>query len=132
MLCASLREAELGMPTDSARATALTEALLVTINRDSTAIRAHDYSAAQRQYVHFRTLHSQLRRVLASKVSNGARVAAVLRSVGVSGVLSSAQSAAAISAVKTKLSRAGVSTTKLNSLAKGALEAREANALDQL
>jgi hypothetical protein len=90
MLCASLREAELAMPTDSARATALTEALLVTINRDSTAIWAHDYSAAQRQYVHFRTLHSQLRRVLASKVSNGARVAAVLRSVGVSGVLSSA------------------------------------------
>jgi hypothetical protein len=132
MLCTSLRETELAMLTDSARATALTEALLVTINRDSTAIRAHDYSAAQRQYVHFRTLHSQLRRVLASKGSNGARVAAVLRSVGVSGALSSAQSAAAISAVKTKLSRAGVSTPKLSSLAKGALEAREANALDQL
>jgi hypothetical protein len=131
-LCTSLREAELAMLTDSARASALTEALLVTINRDSTAIRAHDYAAAQRQFVHFRSLHSQLRKVLASKGSNGARVAVVLRSMGVGGVLSSAQSAAAISAVKTKLSRARVSATKLGSLAKGALEARETNALENL
>jgi hypothetical protein len=129
-LCTSLREAELAMLTDSARASALTEALLVTINRDSTAIRAHDYSAAQRQYVHFRSLHSQLRKVLASKGSNGARVAAALRSMGVGGVLSSAQSAAAISAVKARLNHARVSATKLGLLAKGALEARETNALE--
>jgi hypothetical protein len=131
-LCTSLREASLAMLSDSARANALTEALLVTINRDSTAIRAHDYSAAQRQYVHFRTLHSQLRRALASKGSNGARVAAVLRSMGVGGVLSSAQSAAAISAVETKLSRARVSAATLGSLAKDALEAGEADALASL
>jgi hypothetical protein len=105
-LCTSLREAELAMLTDSARASAITEALLVTMNRDSTAIRAHDYSAAQRQYVHFRSLHGQLQRALKSKGSNGARVAAVLRSMGVSGVLSSAQSTAAIGAIQTKLSRA--------------------------
>jgi hypothetical protein len=131
-LCTSLREAELAMLSASARATAVTEALLVTINRDSTAIRAHDYSAAQRQYVHFRSLHSQLQKVLESKGSNGARVAAILRSMGVSGVLSSAQSAAAISAIQTRLSRARVSTTKLSSLAKNALEAGEANALESL
>jgi hypothetical protein len=130
--CTSLREAELAMLIDSARATAVTEALLVTINRDSTAIRARDYSAAQRQYVQFRSLHSQLQKVLESKGSDGARVAAALRSMGVSGVLSSAQSTAAISAVQAKLSRAQISATKLSSLAKGALEAGEANALESL
>ncbi len=130
--CTSLREAELAMLGDSARATAVTEALLVTINRDSTAIQARDYSAAQRQYVHFRSLHSQLQKVLESKGSNGARVAATLRSMGVSGVLSSAQSIAAISAVQAKLSRARISATKLSSLAKNALEARETNALESL
>ena len=130
--CTSLREAELAMLIDSARATAVTEALLVTINRDSTAIRARDYSAAQRQYVHFRSLHSQLQRVLKSKGANGARVAAILRGMGVSGALSSAQSTAAISAVEAKLSRARVPAAKLGSLAKGALEAREANALESL
>jgi predicted Fe-Mo cluster-binding NifX family protein len=117
---------------DSAKASALSEALLVTINRDSAAIRARDYSAAQRQYVHFRSLHSQLRRALESKGANGARVAQVLRGMGVSGVLSSAQSAAAISAVEAKLSRVRVSAATLGSLAKGALEVREADALASL
>ena len=131
-LCTSLREAELAMLGDSAKASVITEALLVTMNRDSTAIRAHDYSAAQRQYVHFRSLHSQLRRALESKGSNGARVAAVLRSMNVSGVLSGAQSAAAISAVEAKLSRARVPAARLGSLAKGALEARETDALESL
>ena len=131
-LCTSLREAELAMLTDSARASAVTEALLVTMNRDSTAIRAHDYSAAQRQYVHFRSLHNQLRSMLRSRGSNGARVAALLRSANVSGVLSSAQSAAAISVVETKLHSARVTATRLSSLAKHALEARETDALESL
>jgi hypothetical protein len=131
-LCTSLREAQLAMLIDSAKASALTDALLVTMNRDSTAIRAHDYSAAQRQYVHFRSLHSQLRSVLRSRGSNGAKVAALLRSVNVSGVLSSAQSAAAIGAVETKLRRAGVPDARLGSLVKDALEARETNALETL
>jgi hypothetical protein len=131
-LCTSLREAELAMLVDSAKASAVTEALLVTMNRDSTAIRAHDYSAAQRQYVHFRSLHSQLRSVLKSKGSNGARVAALLRSVNVSGVLSSAQSAAAIGAIETKLRGARVPAARLGSLVKDALEARETNALETL
>jgi hypothetical protein len=131
-LCTSLRAAELAMLSDGARATAITEALLVTINRDSTAIRARDYSSAQRQYVHFRSLHSQLQKALRSKGSDGARVAAVLRSVNVTGVLSSAQAAAAISAIGAKLARARVPAAKLGSLARGALEARETNALESL
>ncbi len=130
--CASLRTAELAMLISSAKASAITDALLVTINRDSTAIKAHDYAAAQRQYVHFRSLHSQLRGVLGSKASSGAQVAAVLRSLGVSGALSSAQSAAAIGAVEAKLRRGGVPAAKLAALAKGALEAREADALESL
>lgn len=130
--CTSLRSAELAMLSDSARASAITEALLVTIDRDSTAIRAHDYSAAQRQYVHFRSLHDQLQTVLRSKGSSGAQVAAALRSLGVSGVLSSAQSAAAIGAVESKLSRARVPATRLGSLAKGALEAHETDSLESL
>jgi hypothetical protein len=131
-LCTSLREAELAMLINSARADAITEALLVTMNRDSTAIHAHDYSAAQRQYVHFLSLHSELRSVLRSRGSSGVRVAAVLRSVNQSGVLSSAQSAAAISAIEATLRRARVPAAKLSSLAKTALEARETNALDSL
>lgn len=131
-LCTSLREAELAMLINSAKASAITEALLVTMNRDSTAIRANDYSAAQRQYVHFQSLHSQLRKALRSRGSNGARVAAVLRSLNASGVLTSAQSAAAISAVEAKLRRARVPAARLASLAKDALEAREVNALESL
>ena len=120
------------MLTSSARASAITDALLVTMNRDSTAIRAHAYSAAQRQYVHFESLHNQLQSVLRARGSNGARVAAILRSLGANGVLSSAESAAAIGAVETKLSRARVPVAKLGSLAKTALEARETNALEGL
>lgn len=131
-LCTSLRAAELAMLVDSAKATAVTAALLVTINRESTAIRARDYSAAQRQYVYFRKLHSQLRGVLRSKGSNGARVAAVLRSMNVSGILSTAQAADAIGAVQASLRRANVPTARLGSLAGGALEANEANALENL
>ena len=131
-VCTSLRTAELKMLTDSARADAITDALLVTMNRDSTAIRAHDYSAAQRQYAHFRSLHSELRRVLKSKGSNGARVAAVLRGANVSGVLSSAQSAAAISAVEVNLHRARIPAARLGSLAAGALEAHETDTLESL
>ncbi len=131
-LCASLRTAEMAMLTDSARADTITDALLVTMNRDSTAIRARDYSAAQRQYVHFRSLHSELRRVLKSKGSNGARVAAVLRGANVSGILSSAQSAAAISAVEVNLHRARIPAARLGSLAAGALEAHETDTLESL
>jgi hypothetical protein len=131
-LCTSLRSAELAMLTDSARADAITDALLVTINRDSTAIRAHDYSAAQRQYVHFRSLHSELRKVLESKGANGTRVAAVLRGANVSGVLSSAESAAAISAIEANLRRARIPAARLGSLAGRALETRETNTLESL
>jgi hypothetical protein len=130
--CTSLRAAETAMLTDSATAGSITEALLVTIDRDSTAIRARDYSSAQRQYVHFRSLHSQLRKVLVSRGSNGARVAADLHGMSVTGVLSGAQSAAAISAIEANLGRARVPAAKLYSLAGGALEARETNALESL
>ncbi|HEX3909355.1 MAG TPA: hypothetical protein VHW67_01470 [Solirubrobacteraceae bacterium] len=130
--CTSLRETELAMLANSARAGAITEALLVTINRDGSAIRAHDYAAAQRQYLHFESLHSRLHLVLESRASSGARVAAVLRSMNVSGVLSSTQSAAAIGAIEAKLSRARIPAAKLGSLARGALEARETNALESL
>jgi len=130
--CASLRAAELAMLTNSAKASAVTEALLVTINRDSTAIRARDYAAAQRQYIHFESLHSELHRVLRSSGSSGAKVAAILRSMNVSGALSAAQSATAIGAVESKLSRARVPAAKLSLLAKNALEARDADALESL
>jgi hypothetical protein len=131
-VCSSLREAELAMLASSARAGAIDEALLVTMNRDSTAIRAHAYASAQRQYVHFESLHSQLQSVLRARGSSGARVAAILRDLGASGVLSSSESAAAIGAVETKLSRGGVPIVKLGSLAKRALEAHETNALENL
>ncbi len=130
--CTSLRAAELATLASSARASAITEALLVTMNRDSSAIRAHDYAAAQRQYIHFETLHGELRRALESRGSSGARVAAILRGLNVSGALSSAQSATAIGAIEANLSRARVPITKLSSLAQGALEAHEANALESL
>jgi hypothetical protein len=130
--CTSLRAAELAMLTSSGRAGAITEALLVTMNRDSTAIRAHDYAAAQRQYVHFESLHGELRQALKSRGASGARVAAILRSMNVSGALSSAQSATAIGAIETKLSRAQVPIAKLSALAKDALEAREVDALEGL
>ena len=120
------------MLANSAKAGAITEALLVTMNRDSTAIRAHDYGAAQRQYVHFESLHGQLHRALKAKGSSGARVAAILRARNFSGALSTAQAATAISAVEAKLSQARVPAAKLSLLAKSALEAREADALESL
>jgi hypothetical protein len=49
--------------------------------------------------------------------------------LSINGVLSSAQSAAAISAVETRLSRARVPAARLGSLAKGAVEASETDAL---
>ena len=131
-ICTNLRAAETAMLTDSARADAITAALLVTINRDSTAIGARDYTAAQRQYLHFKSLHGELKRVLAKRGAAGARVAATLRGLGVSGALSSAQSAAAIGAVEATLSRARVPAAKLGALAKGSLEAGETDAFASL
>ena len=131
-LCKSLREDELAMLADSGRARAITQALLVTMNRDTTAIRAHAYAAAQLQYLHFQSLHKQLRLVLRSRGAKGAQIAALLRGRNVSGVLSSAQSAAAISAVEAKLSRARVPAAKLNAIARGALQGGETDALDSL
>jgi hypothetical protein len=130
--CASLRAAELAMLANSAKAGAITEALLVTMNRDSTAIRARDYAAAQHQYAHFESLHGELGRALRSKASSGARVAAILRARNFSGVLSTAQAATAIGAVEAKLSQARVPTAKLSLLAKNAIEAREIDALESL
>jgi hypothetical protein len=130
--CASLRAAEAAMLANSAKAGAITEALLVTMNRDSTAIRARDYAAAQRQYVHFESLHGELGRALRSKASGGARVAAILRARNFSGVLSTAQATTAIGAVEVKLSQARVPAAKLSLLAKNALEARETDALESL
>lgn len=131
-VCTSLRQAELAMLASSGRATAITDALLVTMNRDSTAIRARAYAAAQRQYVHFESLHSQLHSVLTARGSSGAKVAAILRGMGASGVLTGAQSAAAIASVEAKLSRARVPAGKLGKLAKSALEAHETNVLERL
>ena len=131
-LCTTLRAAEIAMLTSSARAVAITDTLLVTMNRESTAIGAHDYADAQRQYVHFQSLHRELVRVLASRAAGGARVAAVFRSVGASGILSRGESATAISAVGAVLRLARIPASGLRSLAKGALEARETNALDSL
>jgi hypothetical protein len=130
--CASLRAAEAAMLANSAKAGAITEALLVTMNRDSTAIRARDYAAAQHQYAHFESLHGELGRALRSKASSGARVAAILRARNFSGTLSTAQAATAISAVEAKLSQARVPAAKLGLLAKSALEARETDALESL
>jgi hypothetical protein len=131
-LCSSLRGAELAMLADSARADAISDALLVTVNRDSTAIRAHDYASAQRQYVHFESLHSDLRRALVSKGSSGAQVAAMLHSKNVSGLLTGAQATSAIGAIEAKVSRARIPVAKLGSLAEGALEARQTDSLESL
>lgn len=130
--CASLRAAELAMLANGAKASAITEALLVTMNRDSTAIRARDYAAAQRQCVHFESLHGQLQRALRAGGSNGARVAAILRARNFSGVLSTAQAATAIGAVEAKLSQARIPAAQLSLLAKNALEAHETDALESL
>ncbi|HXP36823.1 MAG TPA: hypothetical protein VN817_03570 [Solirubrobacteraceae bacterium] len=130
--CAGLRAAELATLANSAKAGAITEALLTTMNRDSTAIRSRDYAAAQRQYVHFESLHGELRRALKARGSSGARVAAILRARNFSGVLSTAQAATAISAVELKLSQARVAAAKLGLLAKSALEARETDTLESL
>jgi hypothetical protein len=131
-LCTNLRQAELAMLSSDARADAITEALLVTMNRDSTAIRARAYAAAQRQFAHFESLHGELSRVLRSRGASGARVAATLRSLNISGVLSVAQAPAAISAVESDLNRAKVPASKLDSLARNALEARETDTLTSL
>jgi hypothetical protein len=130
--CTSLRAAEIAMLGDSARASAITDALLVTMNRDSGAIRARAYGAAQQQYLHFGSLRRQLLRVLKTQGSDGARVAAILRGIGVTGVLSSAQASVAISGVEGELSRKRVSPSKLGALVKGAIEGRETDALKVL
>jgi hypothetical protein len=56
----------------------------------------------------------------------------MLRGLNVRGALSSAQSAAAISAIEANLSRARVPAAKLSALAKAALEAHETDALESL
>lgn len=130
--CGRLREALSAMLGDDAVAGGITDALLVTINRDSGAIAAHDYAAAQRQYLHFQSLHAQLRRVLARRGSDGARVAAILRVPGASGVLSSAGSARAIAALEAQLVRAGIPRSRLRRIAGAALRAREVDAFSTL
>jgi hypothetical protein len=107
--CKKLRSAESAQLADGATALALEGALYSTISRETGAIDAADFAAASVQRTHFATLRAEYKTAVTEGEKAGGDVAALLRAKHVKGVISKRADAAAITAVKAKLAKDGVS-----------------------
>jgi hypothetical protein len=106
----------------AAAVVAIGAAEVKTIDRDTAAIRAHDYAAAKAQANHFESLRSAMKAALKAQGRAGAAFAADLGTAGVPAVISKARAAAAIKWLKARLAKRGVPTAALRTLAGPALK----------
>jgi hypothetical protein len=130
--CTTLRAAGAALLFQSGQAAAIDKALYTTISRDTAAINARRYGAAEEQARHFRVLHARFEATLRAQGKAGAQVAALLRTAQATGIATQAQSASAITSVERELSKAGIGTAAIGGLAGSALVPKETNLLDVL
>ena len=130
--CKALRFNAIEMLDHGGVVAAIDEAMSTTIDRDTAAIDAGDYVAAEQQARHFEALRSSMSADLSAEASAGAQVAKLLRQAHINTTLSKAQSKRAIGWLEGKLDKAGFVTASISSLAGGALTPRKVNALQGL
>jgi phosphohistidine phosphatase SixA len=127
-----LRAAETALLAQSGQAAATDKVLYTTINRDTAAINARNYAAAEKQASHFRALPAQFKAILSAQAKAGARVAALLREAHAPGIATQAQSANAIKSVQRELSKSGVATARIRRIAGSTLTPKTTNLLEVL
>jgi hypothetical protein len=119
--CKALRTAATSLLSAGSEVVAGDEAMYTTISRDTAAIAASAYGAAESQASHFEALRSQFEAALAVQGRAGASVAALLRKAHVDGNLTKAQSAKAIKWLDGQLRSHGIAPSEIHSLAPTAL-----------
>jgi hypothetical protein len=130
--CHRLRAAASAMVREADTATAVDAALATTIDRDTSAIAAGSYAAAERQASHFEELQSSFEAALAAQGSAGAKVAALLRRAHVRGAATNAQAARAIKWLELQLAKSGISKSEITPLAGSALRPSRVDLLSAL
>jgi hypothetical protein len=122
--CKALSAAATSLISQGSEVAASDEAMYTTISRDTAAIAAGAYGAAESQASHFGALRSQFEAALAAQGRAGASVAGLLRKAHVDGKLTKAQSAQAIKWLDGQLTTRGITPSEIDSLAPTALVAR--------
>jgi hypothetical protein len=130
--CKALRVAATSMLSASGEVAAGDEAMYTTISRDTAAIDAGAYAAAQSQASHFAALRTQFEAALAAQGRAGTSVAGLLRKAHVDGSLTRAQSAKAVKWLEGQLSSHGIAPSDVDALAPGALAAKRVSAFATL
>jgi hypothetical protein len=130
--CEKLRAVETSLLARSGETAAIDEAMYTTISRDTAAIDAGDYAAAEAQVSHFEALHSQFESALAGQGSDGEKLAALLREAHVKGTLTKAKSALAIKWLEGQLTKHAVTTAELRPLAGSTLTPKPVNIFNVL
>jgi hypothetical protein len=130
--CKALRAAAASLLSEGSEVAASDEAMYTTISRDTAAIAASAYGAAEGQASHFEVLRSQFEGALAAQGQAGTRVAGLLRKAHVDGNLTKAQSAKAIKWLDGQLRVHGITPSEIHSLTPTALAAKRVNAFTTL
>ncbi len=121
--CKALRTAESKLLTVTGMAGSDDAAMETTIDRDSAAIAAGDYAAAESQATHFESLRTAMLAALSKQGRAGAAVAALLKRARVPGKIGRAKAIEAIGWLERRLERSGIDAAAIGPLAGGALTA---------
>ena len=130
--CKKLRAVETSLLARSDETGAIDEAMCTTISRDTAAIDAGDYTAAETQASHFEVLHAQFESTLAAQGSDGAKLVALLKKAHVKGTLTKPKAAVAIKWLEGQLARHAITTAELSPLAGSTLTPKPLNIFNVL
>ena len=130
--CKKLRAVETSLLARSGETAAIDEAIYTTISRDTAAIDAGDYAAAETQASHFEALHAQFESTLAAQGSDGAKLAALLKEAHVKGTLTKSKTAVAIKWLEGQLAKHAITTGELSPLAGSTLTPKPVNIFNVL
>ncbi len=130
--CKKLRAVETSLLARSDESAAIDEAMYTTISRDTAAIDADDYTAAETQASHFGALHAQFESTLAAQGSDGAKLAALLKEAHVKGTLTKPKAAVAIKWLDSQLAKHAITTAELSPLAGTTLTPKPLNIFNVL
>jgi hypothetical protein len=105
-----------------AATSAVTAAMVTTIDRDSGAIKAGDYAAAAKQAKQFTKLEGELADALKAQGEAGAALAKLLKGAGLKSTLTRSEDAKLIASLEKSLTKKGLSVKALKPLAGGLLK----------
>jgi hypothetical protein len=99
-----------------ARTGSVTAAMVKTIDRDSGAIKAGDYKAAEEQVSNFTVLQRELRGALSKQDEAAKALTKILAKAGLKSTLNKSQDAKLLGSLEQSLAKKGLSTKELRSL----------------